>query len=216
MVSRTAQRLLNPGPRGAALVDADAQPACDARAAPPDDLAQRLSADDPGSLEALVARHQQRVTRLAFRLLGWRAAEVEDVVQDVFLAAWTNRGRYRGDATVATWLTVITINRCRSEHRRRRLRSLFLLRGRGQDGVAEPPPWSRAAGDETSARVRAAVQALPPRDREVIVLRYFEQMTAAQIAAVTRQSVNAVEVRLHRARSRLADALERWHREEHQ
>jgi RNA polymerase sigma-70 factor (ECF subfamily) len=62
--------------------------------------------------------------------------------------------------------------------------------------------------------VRTAVQALPPRDREVVVLRYFEQMSAAEIAGVTRQSTNAVEVRLHRARARLAAALGAWHREE--
>ena len=69
------------------------------------------------------------------------------------------------------------------------------------------PAWGRTVQDETADRVRTAVQALPPRDREAIVLRYFEGLAAAEIAAVTRQSVNAGEVRLHRARARLAGAL---------
>ena len=74
----------------------------------------------------------------------------------------------------------------------------------------DAPAWSRSVADETSKRVREAVQSLPPRDREVIVLRYFEQLTPAQIAGVTRQSTNAVDVRLHRARAKLASALAEW------
>jgi RNA polymerase sigma-70 factor (ECF subfamily) len=60
---------------------------------------------------------------------------------------------------------------------------------------------------ETSAAVRRAVQSLPQKDREVIVLRYFENLSAPEIAALTGASRSAVEVRLHRARARLADLL---------
>lgn len=80
------------------------------------------------------------------------------------------------------------------------------------DARDRPQPATLAASaaavaDETAARVREEVHALPPRDREVVVLRYFESLSTREIAAVTRLSVNAVEVRLHRARASLARRL---------
>ena len=62
--------------------------------------------------------------------------------------------------------------------------------------------------------MRQAVEALPPRDREVVVLRYFEGLGASDIGSVVGLSTNAVDVRLHRARARLAERLAAWHREE--
>src|SRR4029079_1822741 len=103
--------------------------------------------------------------------------EVEDVVQDVFVAALVHRSRFRGDASLTTWLTAITVNRCRSALRRRKLLSLLGLGDGAHDTVGpDAPAWHLPAAEETSRRVREAVQSLPPRDREVIVLRYFEQL----------------------------------------
>jgi RNA polymerase sigma-70 factor (ECF subfamily) len=177
-------------------------------------LVAAFIADAPGSFEAVVAAHQEKVTRLAHRLLGWRSrADVEDVVQDIFFAALRHRRRFRGDASLGTWLSAITVNYCRTHQRRQQLRRLLLLRRR-QEVDAEAPASDGPASDDAARRVRSAVQALPPRDREVVVLRYFEQLDAAGIAAVTGLSKNAVEVRLHRARARLAERLGAWHREE--
>ena len=175
----------------------------------PDALTDRFVRGDPVALDEVVALHQARVTRLAYRLLSWRG-DVDDVVQEVFLAALKSAPRFRGDASLATWLTTITLNVCRSHQRRRKLASLLF----GHREANEPEPASQhpavehvLAGAETSSRIRAAVQALPARDREVVVLRYFESMSAAEISVATRQSRNTVEVRLHRARARLAGAL---------
>ena len=159
--------------------------------------------------EELVARHQAQVTRLAFRLLGWRG-DVDDVVQEVFLAALKHGPRFRGESSVATWLTRITINKCRSHQRRRHLWWRLFGRAAEPDTQASSfgaPVGDALAGVETSAKVRAAVQALPARDREVVVLRYFENLSFGEIGAATGASTNAVEVRLHRARARLAEAL---------
>ena len=184
---------------GTALADAAAQSRDDAR---------------PGStaFDELVAAHQPRVTRLAYRLLGWRG-DVDDVVQDVFLAALKHGHRFRNEASIATWLTAITLNKCRSHQRRRQLWRRIFGR-RESDPTLEPASGASAehpvSSAETSARVRSAVEGLSQKDREVIVLRYFENLTAADIAAMTGQSTNAIDVRLHRARARLADALRGW------
>lgn len=193
----------------AALADVEPHPVGDG----PVSLAERFVRGEAGAFDELVALHQPRVTRLVHRLLGWRGArsDVDDVVQEVFLAALKAGPRFRGQASLATWLTTITLNQCRSHQRRRRFASLFLARrDHGNDSeppASRPPVGHGLTGAETSARVRSAVQALPPRDREVVVLRYFESMTPAEIGTATGQSKNAVEVRLHRARARLAEAL---------
>jgi RNA polymerase sigma-70 factor (ECF subfamily) len=177
-------------------------------------LVPAFMADEPGAFEAVVEAHQEKVARLAHRLLGWRrGADVQDVVQDVFLAALRHRRRFRGESGLGTWLSAITVNCCRTHQRRQQLRRLLLLR-RQNDSQAEPPASEAAASEDAARRVRQAVQALPPRDREVVVLRYFEGLDAEGIAAVTGISKNAVEVRLHRARARLAETLGAWHREE--
>jgi RNA polymerase sigma-70 factor (ECF subfamily) len=147
------------------------------------------------------------VTRLAYRLLGWQGAEVEDIVQDVFLAALEHAHKFRGDNGLSQWLTAITLNRCRSQIRRRFLK-LKWLRSRPPEEPIDAAADTGSLRDETSAKVRAAVRTLPPRDREVVVLYYLEDRSTAQISELLHVSENAIDVRLHRARKRLREILE--------
>jgi RNA polymerase sigma-70 factor (ECF subfamily) len=136
----------------------------------------------------------------------------------VFVAALTHCRRFRGQSSLATWLSAITVNKCRSHQRRRRL-GWRLFAGRRVDDACDPPAPPAADAPslaETSAKVRRAVQSLPQKDREVIVLRYFESLTAKEIAALTGASRASVDVRLHRARARLADAMRSLHEEDRQ
>ena len=173
-----------------------------------DALARRFASGDPSAFDEIVTLHRERVTGLAFRLLGWRDGEVEDVVQEVFLSVLNHLGRFRGESKVGTWLTVITINKCRT-HRTRWFARWRMLRRRLKEAPSEPAPAADEGvrRDETSARVREAVQKLRPRDREVIVLHYLEQNDLAEMAGLLGVSQNAVEVRLHRARQRLKGLL---------
>jgi RNA polymerase sigma-70 factor, ECF subfamily len=188
---------------GAALIDAQSQPDSAVTESAP--LARRIASGDPTAFDELVARYQPRLTRTVHRLTGWgRHADVEDIVQEVFLAALNHARSFRGDASPSTWLTAIAVNKCRSHRRRLAVLWRRLVQSPAED---QAPASDELAQHETSARVRQAVQALPPRDREVIVLRYFENLPPAEVARMTGQSKNAVEVRLHRARARLAGAL---------
>jgi RNA polymerase sigma-70 factor (ECF subfamily) len=161
--------------------------------------------------ERLVQRHQPLVCGLAWRLLGW-PDDVDDVVQDVFLKVFKTLDSFRGQARIETWLTRITINTCRSHRRRRllRLRVLGELAARtlhtsSRDSAADATP--AGSGDESARLLRQVIVRLPMRDREVIVLRYLQEMEIADMAQVLRLGVNAVEVRLSRARQRLRRAM---------
>lgn len=161
------------------------------------------SSEPDDALEELVRDHHQSVSRLAHRLLGWRgdAHEVEDLVHDVFLAAFKQqqRGRFRGESSAWTWLAAITINRFRS-HRRRQL--LWLRWSTSQQHTATDSA-DHLERDDTARHVRAAVAKLRPADRELIVLHYLEEFAFEKIAEMTGIRIATLHVRMHRARARL-------------
>lgn len=160
---------------------------------------------DPPKFELVVAEYRQRVTGLVYRLLGW-SDDVEDVVQDVFVAVLNNLAKFRGEAQLGTWIYRIAVNVCR-RHRRRRLLRLRFWRPAGDASEAAELAPELERRRETSARVRAAVVGLPAGYREVVVLRYLEELPVLDIAVILGLSRNAVEVRLSRAREQLKHAL---------
>lgn len=162
---------------------------------------------DIGSAEARFAEllrcQEHRLAELVRRLLGWpaQAAEVEDVLQEVYLAAWVHRRRYRGEGPFSAWLYRIALHKARNHvrARRRRARLLDLM---AFFGVPQSPPTA------VRDRVRDAMTRLPHRDREVLVLRYLEQRDPASVAEALDISRDAVDARLSRARRRLRAFLE--------
>jgi RNA polymerase sigma factor (sigma-70 family) len=167
---------------------------------PGDDSSPRAGGD---WFERLVGENQERVTRLVYRLLGWRG-EVEDIVQDVFLAAFKSGKNFRDESSEWTWLAAIAINRCRTHQRKKLLEFRWLREVRIASTVE---PKSELERDETVRCVRKAVAALPARDREVVVLYYLEDWSVAEICRATVSSAGAVDIRLHRAREKLRGIL---------
>ena len=165
------------------------------------DLVARFQAGETAALDEIVAAHQGRIVRLTYRLLGG-PDEVEDVVQEVFLSVLQNLKRFRGECTFSTWLTRIAVNKSRS-HLRRRLLRLRALPWAARSVRMAPDEKSHVEAAETRRQVHRAVQNLPAKYREPVVLRYFEEMSIPQISEILGISVGAVEVRLSRARGRL-------------
>ena len=156
------------------------------------------------SFESLVEQYSEDVALLANRLLGW-PGEVEDITQEVFLAAFLGLKKFRHDCSIRTWLFTITINKCRSF----RYKQLFHRR----KILDKPQSKLPVAADrkiqaiETSDKVRDAVQALPAKYREAVVLKYLEELPTEEISRILGISVNTLHVRLSRARERLKNDL---------
>jgi len=170
-------------------------------------LVEKFSRGDESAFDRIVERYSTDVGVLANRLLGW-PREVEDVSQEVFLAAYLGLRRFRGQCSLRSWLFTITINKCRSHRRRKLLRLRTSLRAAGN----APLPSMRTAGSnpmdvETFNRVRRAVAALPAKYREPVVLKYLEELGADEIARILGISRNVLHVRLSRARERLRQEL---------
>jgi len=170
-------------------------------------LVERFRRGDDSAFDRIVAQYSADVAALANRLLGW-PGDVDDVVQEVFVAALVGLKKFRGESSLRTWLLTITVNQCR-RYRFRRLRRLRLVTRADTEAVeSRDPGGDRAAMDEeTFARVRRAIRALPQKYREVIALKYLEGLEVNEICELLGITSNALQVRLNRARHRLREQL---------
>ena len=168
-------------------------------------LAERFRQGEAEVFDVIIARYETYLNRLAYRLTGW-SADSADVVQETLVAAWTQLPHYRGDASLKTWLTGIAIRVAR-KHQRRDSRWRRWLSTERTPTTEPVSPDNGAVVNEQHARLHAAIRGLTARDREVLVLRYLEEMPIDQIAATLHIKRAALDVRLHRARQRLAEEM---------
>jgi RNA polymerase sigma-70 factor (ECF subfamily) len=173
-------------------------------------VAARLAAGDDHALAEVFDALARSVYGSALRVVG-DASAAQDVVQDVFVELWTHPDRYDPAAgTLRTYLVVLARHRAvdliRSEFRRlaRQERTYRLT----------PQPAPAGAGDEmlsaeTAGLVRAAVQLLPARQRQVVELVYFEGLTCREVASVVGIPEGTAKSRLRLALARLETLLDR-------
>ena len=168
-------------------------------------LVRRARDGDRQALETLVARYDRYVFGVALLTLGDRA-EAQDAAQEAFIKALRGLKGFKGESAFHTWLYRVTVNTCRDFQRRRSRRR--------ETPLEEAPPLVTAGGPlqatldhERRQAVWQAVQALEPTLREAVVLRYYLDMSGAEIAEVTGAPSGTVYWRLHQAREALASLL---------
>jgi RNA polymerase sigma factor CnrH len=160
----------------------------------------------------IMHRHQTPIFRLV-RGLVVNADEALDLTQDCFVSAFGHLQKYDGDRPLRAWLSRIAINKCRDWRRRQKVRRLFTFGAGPTEQEREAVPDDSPSAHETVsgrielARLNAAIAQLSAPLREVLLLRTVEGMTQAETAAALAISGKAVETRLYRARTRLAEIL---------
>jgi RNA polymerase sigma-70 factor (ECF subfamily) len=173
--------------------------------------AERASdAPAAAAVEAFVRAYQPTVYRFALSILD-EPAEAEDAAQEALVSASRNLNLYRGESAFTTWLYAITLNACRRQLQKRRsaerllnvLQSLLHLR-------PEQPerPEEAALHGEAKAVVLRAVRGLDEKHRLVVILRYYHDLPAAEIAQILRINEGTVHSRLFNARERLRAILQ--------
>ena len=158
---------------------------------------------DEASLERLVSRHLSETLRFATRLTGDLEA-AEEVVQEALARVVRSWRSFRGEAQFRTWLWRIVINAFRDQLADR-ARSGDLPDDLPDDRAVDPA--ATALADELGRLVAARVSALPPRQREVLVLTAYEGFTPREVAEVLGISEANVYATLHVARQRLRKEL---------
>lgn len=133
----------------------------------------------------------------------------EDAVQDSFLKAYQKWHTFRGECSEKTWLMRIAVNTCRDYRRRAWMR--WNDRRVDVERLILPGGTPVDSADDTVIR---AVMALPPREKEAVLLRYYQQMKLGEIAQALGIPEGTVTSRLNRARARLRRQLEGWYFDE--
>lgn len=193
-------------------------------ALPDEALVQRAKAGDFAAFEELVAAHQERVYRLALRMMGTES-DAQEVVQDALLSAWRNLAKFEGKSQFGSWLYRIAANAALMMLRTRRRHPQVSMEDVTAFGSEEPgadgfgsgagDDWSKRPDDQLqSAELRAAIQsavdALPESSRAVFLVRDVEGLSTEDTAETLGLSVPAVKTRLHRARLSLREAITRY------
>lgn len=177
------------------------------------ELMADLARGERDALAPLMERHYRRIYRVALSYLR-DPDEALDVVQETFVKAFQHAARWDARSEVGSWLTRIGINQAIDRYRRvrRRRRSEEpLADGPGDHDArwsdAAPSPEREVMGREMGARLAGALRGLPERQRAVVVLRHYEEMTLEEIADTLGLSLGTVKSSLHRAIHRLRDRL---------
>lgn len=186
-----------------------------------EELVAQCQSGDRESFSELVLRYQDRVVHIVAQRVGNRETAF-DIAQDVFVKAYKGLKGFKSEAGFYTWLYRIAINTTLS-HRRKVMRrgtmvSLDQPLGSADDSGASlgqrvasegPEPQQEITRRETINNLRQAIAQLPEEFNEVIVLRDLQGLSYDEVAEVLQCPVGSVKSRLHRARKKLAEILQR-------
>lgn len=174
-------------------------------------LVQRALARDAGAFRTIIKTYNQRLYRIARGILR-NDAEAEDVVQEAYVRAFANLAAFRGDASLATWLSRIVINEALGRLRKRR-RTVAMPENPEAQIIRFPlnpsdDPERTMAQRQILALVERATDSLPDIYRMVFVARVIEGLSMEETADLLGLRPETVKTRLHRARSLLRKALD--------
>ncbi|HSO36161.1 MAG TPA: sigma-70 family RNA polymerase sigma factor [Labilithrix sp.] len=176
------------------------------------DLIEAARAGDAPALEALLTLHAPAVLRFGQKMCR-HPEDAQDVLQEALLAAARGVHDFRGDASFATWLFTIVRSFCIKKRRVSKFApaetvSLDHDTSAARLASSAPLPDEAAADQELSQALSVAIGELEEANREVLLLRDVEGMTAPEVASILGISVEAVKSRLHRARIQVRARLE--------
>jgi len=152
----------------------------------------------------LITRHKEKVRNLVYLTIG-NAASVDDLSQEVFIKVFRKLNRFKGDSKFTTWLYRITVNHCKDELRKQKVRKIFDVfdRARHENLYA----YDGAAQSDTQELVRKALTQLPEKLRIPVVLKDIEGFTYQEIGEMLGCELGTVKSRIFRGRENLRHML---------
>jgi RNA polymerase sigma-70 factor (ECF subfamily) len=170
-------------------------------------LIDRILAGDQFAYRALINRHKEYAFTVAYRILGSRE-DAEEVAQDAFMSAFRALASFNREAKFTTWFYRIVFNAAAGHKRKRKLlaegiEDFQLARLGFTDSTDE------VKLQEQQMYLQKAINQLPPDDVTMLTLFYLKEFSLEEIEGITGISVNTAKVKIHRARKRLADELNR-------
>ena len=176
-------------------------------------IARGLKRNDPELLDHLIEVYQHRLLRYLLFLTGKREV-AEDLFQETWMRVLLRGAQYNGKARFDTWLFTIARNLVIDLSRKRQMASLDEMSEAGEDerpfevAIDGPSPFEQFASREDRAEVAEVLLKLEPNYREVLMLRFHEEMSLEEIASVTRAPLSTVKSRLYRGLAALKPEVE--------
>ena len=170
-------------------------------------LIDAAKSGDQEAFRQIVERYQGAVYNLAYRMLG-DPEEAEDAAQEIFVRLYRQLDRYDPERKFSTWTLAIATNYCIDQLRRRRMQLVPLENiipwARARDAGPEGEALTRESRDE----VQRLLKQLPEKYRAPLVLRYWEDLSCAEIAEILGVPEGTIKTQIHRARKQLGKMLE--------
>lgn len=165
----------------------------------------RARRGDADAFEQLVVAYREQVFRLALRMCG-SEADADEVAQEAFLSAWKALPNFRGESQFSTWLYQLTTHAAIDLMRREKRQIAADIT---EVSAADPAPSPQQQAEQSEQReiVRDAILQLAPEQREVVVLRFMEELSYEEIGAVLKLPSGTVKSRLNRAKAQLKEIL---------
>ncbi|MFH1238498.1 MAG: sigma-70 family RNA polymerase sigma factor [bacterium] len=185
-------------------------------------LIERFKNNDADAFSELVNRYKKRAYYLAYNMLS-NETDAEDVSQEAFLRVYKNIGSFRGTSSFRTWFYTIIVNLCRSHLRHRYLVSRFSFHFKEKDEMSDDPektietsvgdthwqcnPVKTTVNQELTKSINTAVDSLPPRQKEIFVLKHYQGLKISEIAAILKCAEGTVKANLFKAINNLKEKL---------
>lgn len=181
-------------------------------------LVERCKAGDSEAFDELISAHQDRVFNTAFRLMG-NYEEALDLTQEVFLNCFRKIENFKGDSALSTWLYRITVNTAKNRWKYQQSRGLNRMTSMDAPMDADdeervkqypdnqPTPRKVATDRQAMAHFEKQLETLNGEHREVLVLRYMEELSYEEISDILGLSLGTVKSRIHRARNELREVM---------
>lgn len=178
-------------------------------------LISECIAGDEAAIEMFVRQYETSIFRLALSIVG-DPADANEITQETFIAALRSLPSYQEKQSFKAWLYTIALNHSRSHLRKRKvlerlrttLTSIFRI-----ETEKQVSPEEMVVQSEKETQIWNSLNQLDERHRTVVVLRYFHELSVAEISEILSVNEGTIHSRLHSAREKLRDTLKNWHGE---
>jgi RNA polymerase sigma-70 factor (ECF subfamily) len=165
-------------------------------------LVKYIKEGNEQAFRMLVEKHRENVRNLIYLTFG-HSNNTDDLAQEVFIKVFKGIERFREDSTFTTWLYRITINVCKDEMRKKKIRQIFTP----LEGAAENASYDNMPDRETQHLVRQGIARLPSKLRLPLILKDIKGFSYDEIADMMNIELGTVKSRLYRAREALKEIL---------
>lgn len=177
-----------------------------------EELIRRFQEDDFAAYDIIVHRYKDQLLNFVYRFLG-NVEEAEDIVQETFLRLYRNKHAYRQIAKFSTWIYTIAGNLAKTELRKRKRRKVVSISDIGFDDKEYEIEDEMADTEQstnsllTDKIIQNAIDDLPPRFKQVIILRDIQELSYEEIGSILHIPLGTVKSRVNRARLKLQSKL---------